>query len=1356
MCSSGCQRWSLKVSEAWQGMWLGVTSLALVVSLCSASSSELVLGYLTGSRRKEGDQVYERPGLQISAALPLSIRDVNERLLAHRNVSLRFRVAETFGEETLSILETAQLWRENISAYIGPQETCVHEGRLAAAFNIAMISYMCSDVEVSDKENFPTFARTIPPITRISKSVAALLKKFNWTQVTFLYLDSAELKVVKYRKIATAIIAVLEKAGIYVRMRRTWESYHYIYDAINPFSQIVEETFEETRIYLILLGPYFEHFGLLLALKEKRLLEKGEYFVVGIDTELYDPEVDPSKYLRPVLKNDAPLDHELFKAYMAIVPTAHEGFSNFSDRVIECMNQKTTATASTASTSEQASSQGQSPASSTINECAKEHKLSYSNVIKEFPRNITIKIRHEAAYLYDAVQLYAMALLKMLDQGEDPYNGSAVFAHIQNKHYQSAMGYMVHIDENGDASGYYVLLHMEPLREVDKRTRNVCNDGKDLLKRPNSKGGNCTQSDYGFYPAGDFVLVSNSTDLPELRLLSEDILYWINGKPPAAEPKCGFKGEKCPKSHILEVMGVVVGVICSVLTISAFIIYRNWRYEQELDSLLWKIDFKDVDMNIEQDASNRTHRGTSASIGTNAHPLIRTSQVSLSSNPDADFRFSTIHTTIGIYKGQVYAVKRIAKKSIDITRVMKKELKTLRDLRHDNLNAFIGACTEPPNICIVTVYCTRGSLKDILVNEDIRLDSSFIASFVDDIIRGMIFLHSSPFQMHGNLKTSNCLVDSRWVLKLTDFGLWQFKSDPENHPHHFLKHNQDTSESPNCKCEGLLYRAPELLQEPSLLFNGGTQKGDVYSFAIILHELHSRKGPYGKDFVQEGHDPLTPFEILCRITQSKIEYRPNLELLENSFEYVRDCLQECWDQDPEKRPDFKMVRMKLRLMRKGMKSNIVDNCMAMMEKHSSGMEYLVSVRTAALNEEKKKTEALLNKMLPPSVAEQLIQGKEVKPEGFDCVTIFFSDIQGFTEMCAQSTPLEVVKFLNCLYSCFDEIIDHFLVYKVETIGDAYMVASGLPIRNGNFHAAEIATMALDLLEEVKAFKIEHRPDDKLQLRMGIHSGPVCAGVVGQKMPRYCLFGDTVNTASRMESNSEPLKIHCSNETKELLKALGGYLLEKRGEIEMKGKGLVTTHYLLKEDHSHRERRNIERDKWRADLDKNILKRTKNLESNGYPQRGNGLPRSSLKHRNPATNTQTLLSRCVSLESPKRLRFANNPELKCPRDSLEIISDSSPAKRRPSGVMELDELFCERHFSASCPCIKDIIPTVNGVEIDNSSKTSKRIDLLSTSVPSLCPVLPLSLKSDRTDIDIRSLNDDSVSIPLLSFNEQCKD
>lgn len=103
-----------------------------------------------------------------------------------------------------------------------------------------------------------------------------------------------------------------------------------------------------------------------------------------------------------------------------------------------------------------------------------------------------------------------------------------------------------------------------------------------------------------------------------------------------------------------------------------------------------------------------------------------------------------------------------------------------------------------------------------------------------------------------------------------------------------------------------------------------------------------------------------------------------------------------------------------------------------------------------------------------------------------------------------------------------------------------MVVSGLPIRNGIMHAAEVASMSLDLLKAVQEFKIRHRPADKLLLRIGIHSGPVCSGVVGLKMPRYCLFGDTVNTASRMESTGEPLRIHCSSTCKQLLDKLGGY------------------------------------------------------------------------------------------------------------------------------------------------------------------------------------------------------------------------
>lgn len=176
--------------------------------------------------------------------------------------------------------------------------------------------------------------------------------------------------------------------------------------------------------------------------------------------------------------------------------------------------------------------------------------------------------------------------------------------------------------------------------------------------------------------------------------------------------------------------------------------------------------------------------------------------------------------------------------------------------------------------------------------------------------------------------------------------------------------------------------------------------------------------------------------------------------------------------------------------------------MAMMEKYANNLEQLVDERTDQLQEEKKKTEALLLEMLPRPVAEQLKRGNKVEAESYDMVTIYFSDIVGFTQMSAESTPLQVVDFLNDLYTCFDSIIGNYDVYKVETIGDAYMCVSGLPIRNGNIHAGEIASMSLHLLEAIREFKIRHRPLDTLKLRIGIHSGPVCAGVVGLKMPRY--------------------------------------------------------------------------------------------------------------------------------------------------------------------------------------------------------------------------------------------------------------
>ncbi|XP_053674113.1 uncharacterized protein LOC128724409 [Anopheles nili] len=219
-------------------------------------------------------------------------------------------------------------------------------------------------------------------------------------------------------------------------------------------------------------------------------------------------------------------------------------------------------------------------------------------------------------------------------------------------------------------------------------------------------------------------------------------------------------------------------------------------------------------------------------------------------------------------------------------------------------------------------------------------------------------------------------------------------------------------------------------------------------------------------------------------------------------------------------------------------------------------------RTMELRMEKGKSDRLLYQMLPPAVVKQLKQQRQVPAETFDAVTIFFSDIVGFTDISANSSAMEVVTMLNTLYRLFDSIILKYDVYKVETIGDAYMVVSGLPQRNGNRHAGEIAMMSLDLVCGISGFTIPHMKNRTLEIRVGINTGPCVAGVVGTTMPRYCLFGDTINTASRMESTGEPMKIHISESTKEVLDKLGGFKIKLRGTVDVKGKGTMETFWLM--------------------------------------------------------------------------------------------------------------------------------------------------------------------------------------------------
>ena len=222
----------------------------------------------------------------------------------------------------------------------------------------------------------------------------------------------------------------------------------------------------------------------------------------------------------------------------------------------------------------------------------------------------------------------------------------------------------------------------------------------------------------------------------------------------------------------------------------------------------------------------------------------------------------------------------------------------MTELRHENIVPFIGASVDHGGAFILTAYCARGSLEDILQNPDFKLDTIFIASLVADLIKvnsgfsllpaqfsksltlclglqGMIFLHDSEVISHGNLKSSNCLVDSRWVLQITDFGLHELKGtfcQVKDHSRRqvymsgmrFTAAQESRLKSPCAK--RLLWRAPELLRSPNPPPRG-SQKGDVFSFGIILYEIVGRKGPWGNllnTMSAKGDDPngcLYPFKV---------------------------------------------------------------------------------------------------------------------------------------------------------------------------------------------------------------------------------------------------------------------------------------------------------------------------------------------------------------------------------------------------------------------------------------------------------------------------------------------------------------
>lgn len=217
---------------------------------------------------------------------------------------------------------------------------------------------------------------------------------------------------------------------------------------------------------------------------------------------------------------------------------------------------------------------------------------------------------------------------------------------------------------------------------------------------------------------------------------------------------------------------------------------------------------------------------------------------------------------------------------------------------------------------------------------------------------------------------------------------------------------------------------------------------------------------------------------------------------------------------------------------------------------------LIQQQHQQLERERQKSENLLLNILPRTIAQRLKENQSVIANHFNSTTILFTDIVGFTKLSENLTPSELVQFLNQIYSSFDNLVEKYQLEKIKTVGDAYMVAGGFPEPRLD-HVEAIADFALEMQESLPKFHT--KKNQSVSARTGIHTGPAVAGVIGTKKFSYDVWGDTVNTASRMESHGIQGEIQVSHETYNVLK--DKFVFTKRGMIKIKGKGQLMT-YLL--------------------------------------------------------------------------------------------------------------------------------------------------------------------------------------------------
>lgn len=417
-------------------------------------------------------------------------------------------------------------------------------------------------------------------------------------------------------------------------------------------------------------------------------------------------------------------------------------------------------------------------------------------------------------------------------------------------------------------------------------------------------------------------------------------------------------------------------------------------------------------------------------------------QLTLSSNSDLNLNSSKAS---GILKGRrsrnqsdvfLTEVSAESKRGLNLNKKQRVALnKFTKEIQHSNLLSFLGVTVVDSRMFFVTQHCMiKGALHHVLQTCPFHIGESIKANIACDVLEGLMYLHDRNI-VHGTLNSLECLVDVVWSVKIVHWELNSLKVVEKFSSTKELLSKISDSDDIIFECEEdlvkLLYLDPDYFEDQ----NRSTYHSDIYSFGVLLVEIFTRKIPYSQDaelaLVTYTDIIKDKFKTKCFSPPMNIGDVPtSVQNLVNKTLTI-----------PDKQIDSNTL---LKCMKSiaGNKKSVIDILMQSMENYMNQLEDKVNERTSELTNITARMRDLLNDVLPRQIAVKLFNGQAIEPEFYECCTIFFSDIVGFTTISVKSTPTQVMSFLNSLYTLFDKTIAKFDVYKVDTIGDAYMVASG--------------------------------------------------------------------------------------------------------------------------------------------------------------------------------------------------------------------------------------------------------------------------------------------------------------------------